>query len=674
MNTNIKLKIKELTEKLNAWSYEYYVSNTPSVEDAVFDATLRELIELENQYPDLRDTNSPTMRVGGIVSSKFNKVKHQHPMLSLDNAFNSTDILRFANNIYDEADANIDFVIEPKIDGLSISVIYENAKLKCAVTRGDGVIGEDVTTNVKTIKDIPLIIDEKYKDLIIEVRGEIYIDKKDFNELNKNLDKKFSNPRNAAAGSIRNLDSSIAASRNLKAFMYNLPNPVQLGLSTQTECLNWLKSNGFKVSDLSKCFNNVEDINEYILDITDIRGDLSFDIDGLVIKLNQIKYYDNLGNTSKFPKWAIAYKFPANIVVTKIIDIILNVGRTGKISYIAKLEPIQLDGSIISFATLHNYEFIKTKNIKIGSNIEIYKAGDVIPYVKGIVDSNTQTNLIEFSKPTLCPSCNSTLVLFEGIQDLYCVNKQCEEKKKRNIEYFTSRNIMNIEGLSYAIISKLYDSKLISTEWDLYSIKNKKEEIIDLNINIKDKSFNNLINAIETSRNVSLERIIASFGIKNVGATTAKLLAKKFKDLNSLSKATYEELVSLHVIGEITANEIIKYFKSEEWLITKSKIEEFNINTIYIEEKKANQDKLLEISNLEQNQVYKNKTFVITGTFSIPRDAIKSILEDLYNCKVSNSVTKKTDYLLAGNDGGSKLNKAKELGIKIIDTEFWINN
>ncbi|MGL4952160.1 MAG: NAD-dependent DNA ligase LigA, partial [Mycoplasma sp.] len=651
MKKEIENRVKELTELLNRWSFEYYSSNESSVSDAVFDQHLNELIKIETENPELKLPNSPTSRVGGIVNEKFNKINHVHPMLSLENAFNHQDIVKFMNNVYVESNNEVDFVIEPKIDGLSISVIYENSELKYAVTRGDGITGEEVTTNVRTIKDIPLFIDEKYKDLIIEVRGEIYIDINDFQEINKNLDKKFSNPRNAASGSVRNLDSSVAANRKLKAFMYNIPNPQVLGLKTQTECLDWLNQNNFKVSNLIKTFKSSTDIFNYIDEITTKRETLNYEIDGLVMKLNQIQYYDNLGSTSKYPKWAVAYKFPANIVATKILDIELNVGRTGKISYIAKLEPILLDGSLISYATLHNFEFIKTKNIKINSTIEIYKAGDVIPYVKNVVEKNEDKDLQEFPEPTNCPSCGTKLTRLDGIQDIFCVNKLCKEKIKRNIEYFVSRKIMNIEGMSYAIISKLFDNDIIASEWDLYKLKNKKEQVFNLDINIKEKSFSNLVNAIEKSKEVSLERLVASLAIKNIGYSTAKILAKKYKTLEKLSQATYEELIAIHIIGEITANDILEYFSNEEWNNTYQKIKESGINTLLIEDKSDDYEQLKEISQKTEYEKYKNKVIVITGSFSISRDKIKNILEDIYNCKVTNSVTKKTNYLLAGKDG-----------------------
>ena len=673
MDNNIKLRIKQLTDDLNKWNYEYYAQNNPSVDDAVYDSCLKELKELEEQYPEYKIANSPTQRVGGYISEKFEKIKHLNPMLSLDNIFDYQGLVKFNKTISESiTDNSFNYVIEPKIDGLSISVIYENSKLKYACTRGDGVTGEIVTPNVLTIKDIPLYISEKYKDQIIEVRGEIYISKKDFELLNNGLDKKFANPRNAASGSLRNLDSSITASRNLKAFMYNIPEATKIGLNNQSEVIEWLKQNKFKTSELIKQVSNVDEAWNYINEVSNIRNNLEYDIDGIVIKLNQINQYDNVGFTTKFPKWAIAYKFPAEIATTKLLDIFVDVGRTGKITYTAKLEPVKLSGSMISAATLHNYDFIKDKNIKINSYVKIYKAGEIIPYVFDIDPSKSNPNeLLNFEKPEYCPYCKSKLVQEAEIVDLFCVNEQCDQKIKRQIEYFVSRDVMNIDGISYAIIEKLYDNKLISNEWDLYELINKKELIINMDLKIKDKMYENIIQSISKSKNNSLERLISSLAIKNIGSNTAKIIAKHFKTYEAFMHASYEQLLSINIIGEKTANEIISFFKSDRAKYIYEKINYYQINKAFIPEKFANYDLYQANSLLEKNQIYKNKNFVITGTFSINRNLIKQILEEIYECKVTNSVTKKTDFLLAGSDGGSKLEKAKQLNIIIIEEEFW---
>ncbi len=667
----IKKQINDLKEQLNKWNFEYYAQNNPSVDDAVYDNAMQQLIALENQYPQFKSWDSPTQRVGGFVSDKFQKIKHFNPMLSLDNIFDYQGLTKFVNTINDELTTSYDFVVEPKIDGLSISVVYENCKLKYAATRGDGITGEDVTANILTIKDIPLFINEAYKDQIVEVRGEVYLSKSDFKKINEGLDKKFANCRNAAAGSLRNLDSKITAERNLRAFMYYIPESKKLGLDTQSQCIEWLKQNKFVVSPIIEQKQSVDDIWNYIQTITSKRESLEYDIDGIVIKLNQINQYDNVGYTSKFPKWAIAYKFPAQIVSTKLLGVFVNVGRTGKITYTAELEPVALDGSIISAASLHNYDFITSKNIKINNYVKIYKAGDVIPYVFDVDNSHPSNHLIEFKKPTHCPSCHSALVSYEGVVDLFCENPVCKEKIKRNIEYFVSRDVMNIDGISYAIIDKLYENNIIHSEWDLYYLKDYKDKVLSLDLKIKDKMFNNMITSIEKSKHNSLERLICALAIKNIGINTAKIIAKHFKTYEQFMNATYDELLNINIIGEKTAKEIVDFFASDASKIIYQHINEIGLNKEYIIAGIDNYEHYLEISQKPENEQYFNKTVVITGTFSMNRNLIKHILEDVYHCKVTNAVTKKTDFLLAGVDGGSKLDKAKELQVKIVDKEFW---
>lgn len=668
---DIKQKIQLLTKKINQWNYEYYVEDNPSVDDATYDQSMLELKTLEKQYPQFRLIDSPTQRVGGFVSDKFIKVRHETPMLSLDNIYDYEGLKKFVYDINEQLNIDHNFVVEPKIDGLSIAVVYENSELKYAVTRGDGEEGEDVTANVLTIKDIPRYLDKKYQNQRIEVRGEVYISKEQFNILNQSLDKKFANPRNAAAGSLRNLDSKITASRNLQSFMYFIPNAQQLDIKLQSSCIAWLKQQHFHVSELIKELKTVDEIWNYIEWIAQQRDNISYDIDGIVIKLNNINQYENIGYTAKFPKWAIAYKFPAQIKSTKIIGIDVNVGRTGKITYTARLEPIELCGSIISAATLHNYEFIKQKNIAINAYVKIYKAGDVIPYVFELDNQIKQEDLIPFQKPTNCPSCGQSLTSYEDIVDLFCTNKNCPEKIKRNIEYFVSRDVMNIDGISYAIIDKLYDHHLIENEWDLYELKNKKDLILELDLKIKDKMFEKIINAIEQSKQNSLENLITAFAIKNIGFTTAKVLAKTFKSLANFKQATYENLIKINIIGEKTAKDILDYINSNAFKKAEEAIKKYHLNDKYIVTNFDNYEHYLVRANAAENLQFHNKSFVITGTFSINRNIIKQILEDIYQAKVTNTVTKKTDFLLAGNDAGSKLDKAKALNINIIDKEFW---
>lgn len=668
---DIEIKVSNLIKQLDLWNYEYYALANPSVEDSVFDKTMQELIGLEKTYPQFKTSSSPSLRVGGYVSDKFNKIKHTLPMLSLGNAFDNYEINKFCNDVYKEANDEVNFVVEPKIDGLSISLIYENSKLTKAVTRGDGTVGEDVTTNVLTIKNIPLYISDQYKHMQIEIRGEIYISNEDFNELNKDLVKPFSNPRNAAAGSIRNLDSGITASRNLKSFFYYIPNAKQMGLQTQFECIEWLKKNNFSVSSLITCVPDSEAVINQVEHITMIRNELPFEIDGIVIKLNQIKYYDNLGSTSKFPKWAIAYKFPANIVSSKLLSIESTVGRTGKIGYIAHIEPISLDGSIIQAASLHNYDFIKKKNIKINAYIKLCKAGDVIPYVLDVDNEKVVDDAYIYPIPTNCPSCGMQLVTSDELVDQFCRNPNCEEKILRQIEYFVSRDIMNIEGMSYSVIEKLYKIKVIKNEWDLFELHNYHDEIITADINLKQKSFNNFIRAIDKAKNNSLERIIAALTIKGIGYNTSKLLAKKYKTIDNLVSITYENLMENKVVGDKAAIEITTFFSNPTNIELINRIKSLGINTSYLTEELDNKDRMLEVAQQPENLKYHNSVFVISGSFSISRNLIVTILEDIYNCKITNTVTKKTNFLLLGVDGGSKEKKAQDLKIPIISNEFW---
>lgn len=678
MSDDIKKRINELVETLNKWNYEYYALDNPSVSDAVYDATLQELKTLEKNYPKYIRKDSPTIRVGGYVLDKFEKIKHMTPMMSLDNVFNKEQLEKYINTIYKTIGTDeCSFVVEPKIDGLSISIVYENNKIKYCATRGDGIEGEDVTTNVLTIKDVPEFIKGKDNSQIIEVRGEIYLPINEFNKINESQpdNKKFANPRNAAAGSLRNLDSSITASRNLNTFLYFLPNAKELGIKSQYESINWLKSHGFKVSDEITIANNIEEIWNKIEELTTKRNSLAYEIDGVVIKVNEYKYYEELGYTSKFPKWAIAYKFPPTIAMTKLLSITPTVGRTGKITYVANLETVNLDGSNVSNASLHNKNFIKEKDIRINDYINIYKAGDVIPYVDSVVKDRRNDNCLVYSPITHCPSCNSLLVNSEDDIDQFCLNISCKDKIVRNIEYFVSRDVMNIDGVSLSIISKLYDNNLISSIIDLYYLYQKKDDVFKANINIKEKSFSKIIEAIEKSKQNSLERLIASFAIKGVGINIATILAKKYKNIDNLINAPLNELLDLNIIGEKIANNIYDFFHNDENLRLIDRYKEIGLNMQYISKGDSEEFVIYnEIASLYENSKFHNKTFVITGSFNQPRNYIKLILEECYGAKVVGTVTKNVDYLIAGQSGGSKLDKANSLGIEIISDAFWLKN
>lgn len=666
-----KEEINKLKEDLNKWNYEYYVLDNPSVSDATYDKAMQRLIALENMFPELKTVDSPTARVGGFVSEKFQKIKHLRPMMSLSNAFNDNDLLKFDNDIKNVIGPNekISYVVEPKIDGLSISLIYENSKLVRAVTRGDGIYGEDVTVNVLTIKSIPLYIPKEYSDQVVEVRGEVYMDKKDFEALNNSLDpsqKPFANPRNAAAGTLRNLDSSIAKQRNLKALFYYIPGYREMNFKTHYDSILWLRKNKFPTASTIKLVNNINEVISEVENYTKFRDDLDYQIDGVVIKVNEYNTYDEIGYTSKFPKWAIAYKFPAEIGLTEILSIVADVGRTGKITYVAEMAPISLDGSVVSKVTLNNADYIHLKDIRVHDWVYIYKAGDVIPYLDYVDLNKRPKNSQVFQEITHCPSCNSELVRLNGEVDQRCLNYNCPSQIMKRIDYFCSRDCMNIQGISLSVIEKLYLNGFLKDVTSLYSLKEHKEEVTSLDLKIKDKSFNNLIENIEKSKDNSLEKLLCGLGIRHLGKTTAKKIAIVFKTLDKLMKATKEELLVIDDVGEILANEIIDFFKNEYNLEIINKLKSFGLNTEFRMD-------LTGLENINIDEQYLNKTFVITGTFSIPRNEIKNILENVYHAKVVNTISKKVDYLLAGEAGGSKLEKATSLNIPIITNEFWKN-
>lgn len=660
-------KIEELKKKLRQYEYEYYALESPSVSDYEYDTLLKQLIELENQFPDLKTNDSPSVRVGGYVSEKFSKVKHSIPMLSLGNAFGSGDMIKFDADIKKEISLkNIEYVVEPKIDGLSISIIYENGKFVQAVTRGDGEIGEDVTENVRTIKSIPLTIDFQER---IEIRGEVFLNKKNFEKINSDptIEKKFANARNAASGSLRNLDTKITASRNLSALFYYVPEHSKSNLSTQFETISWLKKLGIPTSNKITLCKNIDEVLELIEEFTKERNNFPFDIDGIVIKVNNFDYYDEIGYTSKFPKWAIAYKFPANIQVTKLNSIDITVGRTGRINFIANVEPIKLDGSIISKATLHNAEYIIEKDIRVNDYVEIYKAGDIIPkIIKPVLEKREKDNL-EFEMPLKCPGCNGLLTKFENEVDQYCLNKNCEEKIIQQIVHFCSRDAMNIEGISEALVRKLYDNNLVKSIKDLYLFKEKKEKVLSLDLLIKEKSFANLVNSIEKSKDNSMEKLIFGLGIRHIGFNVAKLISKRFKSIEELSVANKETIENIGEIGEKMSESITNWFSLEENMNLLWDLKKFGLNFSYINE-------YADVKVKNENQQFMNKKITITGFFSTNRNEIKNLLESVYHSKISSSVTKTTDILIIGNKPTqSKIDKAKSFNIPIIDYEFWKN-
>lgn len=645
-------RMNEIIEILNKANYEYYVLDNPSITDQEYDRYMQELIKIESNHPEWSRDDSPTKRVGGEVISEFKKIVHEKPMLSLSNVFNEDEIRLFDERIKKEVKPN--YVCELKIDGLSVSLLYKKGKLLRGATRGDGVTGEDITHNVRTIKSIPLVIN---KPIDIEVRGEIYMSKKSFNNLNKkramNNEELLANPRNAAAGSVRQLDSKIAASRNLDCFIYHLPNPSDYGIKTHYEALKFMKDLGFIVNPNIELVDNIDGVLKYIDKWTSNREKLPYEIDGIVIKTNDFKQQELLGFTSKYPKWATAYKFPALEVLTKLKDIKFTVGRTGQVTPNAVLEPVRLMGSVISRATLHNEDYVLAKHIKIGDVVSIRKAGDVIPEVVEVKKDRRNGTEIEFKMIHNCPICNSVLVKKDS--SYYCINDKCDKIKIENLIHFVSRDAMYIEGFGDNIVEDFYNMGYLKNVVDFYELKQYKEELMELE-GFGNKSINNLLSNIEKSKNNSLERLLFGLGIRYVGSKTAKILAKNYLNIDNLIQASYDDLIKVKDIGEVIAKSVVEYFQSNRQLI--EELKKHNINMSYLGK-----------TNVNEN--FAGKTFVLTGTLSsITRNEAKEKIEELGG-NVSGSVSKKTDYVVVGENPGSKYENALKLGIEILtESEF----
>ena len=647
-----RLRVEELTKILNDANYNYYVMDNPTITDQEYDKYLRELINIEQEYPELADPASPTNRVGGEVIDKFNKIVHEKPMLSLANVFNEEEIRDFDAKIKKDG-YNPEYVCEYKIDGLSVALIYENGKLVRGVTRGDGVTGEDITHNVKTIKAIPLTLP---RNIDIEVRGEIFMNKSTLEKLNKEREKEglplLQNVRNAAAGSIRQLDSRITAKRELDNFIYYLPEPEKYGIKTHLEALEFMKSLGFKVNPANRLVKDIDGILNFIQEVTEKRGSLPYEIDGVVIKVNDIDMQEKLGYTAKYPKWATAYKFPATEVLTKLKDIIFTVGRTGRVTPNAVLEPVIVMGSTIRRATLHNEEYVKAKNLMIGDTVSIRKAGDVIPEVVEAKFERRTGAEKPFVMTHECPMCHSELIKIDNQADYYCKNPECPKRNIESIIHYVSRDALNIEGLGEEIVEELYNLGFVRNIIDLYSIKDKKKAIMEFD-GYGEKSLNKIVDNIEESKNSSLERVLYGLGIKEIGTKTAKLLASEFSTMDMLMQATEEELESIRDIGTVTAKSVVEYFATHQDLI--NELKSLGVNMTY-KGKIAGTDDLVT-----------DKRFVITGTITgIGRKEIKEKLES-YNAKVSESVSKNTDVVIVGANPGSKYQDALNLGITIWD-------
>lgn len=645
----MKERYDELIKLIEKANVEYYTLDNPSVTDREYDNWMSELLDIEEKYPELKRKDSPSEKIGGEVIGEFQKVTHKHQMFSIADVFNEAEIVAFDERIRKEF-PNPSYVCELKIDGLAVSLTYEKGIFKSAATRGNGTIGEDITHNVKTIKTIPLRLTEPVD---IELRGEIYMPKKSFEKLNeeraKNGEPLFQNPRNAAAGSIRQLDSSIAKSRNLDAFLYHVPETKR---QTHYEALMDLKHLGFIVNPNIRLVHNVNEILEYIEEWTEKRDSLPYEIDGIVIKVNDIHMQKELGNTAKYPKWVIAYKFPAEEVKSKLTDIVCTVGRTGLITPNAVFEPIKIMGSTVRRATLHNREYIKEKNLLIGDTILVRKAGDVIPEVVGPVINERTGNEKEFIMPDKCPICNAELITTLSGIDLKCPNDKCPARNIESLIHYTDRKAMNIDGLGERIIEDFYNMGIITKLIDIYNLKDRREELIELE-GFGPKSVDNLLDSIEKSKHNSLEKFLFAIGIKGIGEKNAKLIAKKYLTLDNLANASFEELNNIPDIGPILAKSITEFFKNEDNMKVIEDLKNVNVNMTYLG-KKTNESSFLN-----------GKRIVVTGTLeNYTRDQIQEIIEENGGLW-SSSVTKKTSAVLVGTNPGSKYDKAKELNIPI---------
>ncbi len=642
----IKKRVEELTKILNEANYNYYVLDNPTITDQEFDKYLRELENIELEYPEYAYSNSPTKRVGGEVIDKFQKVVRDKPMLSIQDVFSEDEVIDFIKRIKKEI-KDAKFVCEYKIDGLGVALIYEKGKLVRGITRGDGLIGEDITHNVKTIKAIPL---ELKRPIDIEVRGEIFMHKDTLEKLNIEREKqglnKLQNVRNAAAGSIRQLDSKETAKRKLDNFAYYLPEAKKFNIHSQSEALDFMSDLGFKTNKANKLVCNETEVMAFINDVAKKRESLSYEIDGVVIKVDDLNMQESLGQTNKYPRWAVAYKFPAKEVLTKLKDIIFTVGRTGRITPNAVLEPVLINGSTIRRATLHNEEYVKLKNLKIGDIVSIRKAGDVIPEVVEAKLERRTGQEQDFKMITKCPMCHESLVKKEGQVDYYCVNKACKKRNIENIIHYVSRDAMNIEGLGDEIVEELYNLGFIKSITDLYSLEEKKKAIMEFD-GYGEKSLNKMIENIKESKNRSLDKLLYGLGIKEVGVKTAKILASNFSNMDLLKSATLEDLQSIKDIGTITAQSVVGFFETHTELI--NELRALGINMNYLG--KA----------LQNDELISMKKFVITGTIEgYSRNEIKEILES-YKGIVSESVSKNTDVVIVGANPGSKYDQALKL-------------
>lgn len=652
-------QINKLHNLLNQYNYEYHVLDNPSVPDSEYDKLMQELVQLESEYPELITPSSPTQRVGGQALSDFEKVRHQTQMLSLANAFSESDLRDFDRRVRQAIDDSYSYVCELKIDGLAVSLRYEEGLFVQGSTRGDGTIGEDITSNLRTIRSLPLKLKEPYS---IEVRGEAFMPKKSFIKLNKEKEAKgemlFANPRNAAAGSLRQLDPKIAASRNLDIFLYGIGDFGTMGVSTHSSGLDLLEKVGLKVNKERKRCNSIEEVLQYIERWTKDRPNLDYEIDGIVIKVDSLDQQIDLGTTAKSPRWAIAYKFPAEEVVTKLTDIELSVGRTGVITPTAILEPVRVAGTTVQRASLHNEDLIREKDIMLGDWVIVKKAGDIIPEVVHVLEERRNGEEIPFHMPTHCPECSSELVRLDGEVALRCLNPKCPAQRREGLIHFASRNAMNIEGLGEKVISQLFALELVKDPADIYSLT--EDQLLSME-RMGEKSAANLLKAIEVSKSNSLEKLLFGLGIRHVGAKAAATLAEHFETMDKLAVAKTEDLLLIDEVGEKMADAISTYFENEEVEQLLVKLKNAGVNMEYLGPKRS------ETVNIDS--IFNGKTVVLTGKLEkMSRNDAKAKIESMGG-KVTGSVSKKTDLVIAGEEAGSKLTKAEELGIEVWDEE-----
>lgn len=652
-------QIKEIRKKLNKWAHAYYVLDTPLVSDSDYDKLYRELQDLETVYPELITTDSITQRVGGKLLDGFKKIEHKTPMMSLGNAFNEAELREFDARVKKGTNQAISYMVELKIDGLAINLSYVNSQLVTGATRGDGVIGEDITQNLRTVYSIPLSLEA---DLTIDVRGECFMPKASFASLNERRDLEgeavFANPRNAAAGSLRQLDSKVTAKRQLSTFIYTIANPEQFGLTSQAQALDFLDNHGFKTNHRRQLCQNIDEVWAYIEEFRDKRHSLDYEIDGIVIKVNEFSAQEELGFTVKAPKWAIAYKFPAEEAETVIRDIEWTVGRTGVVTPTAIMDSVQLAGTSVARASLHNYDLIKEKDIRLLDTVMVHKAGDIIPEVTRVVLDKRPKDSKAYPEPTHCPVCDSVLEKIESEVAIRCMNPLCPAQIKEGLNHFVSRNAMNIDGLGPKVLEQLYDKGFIKQVSDLYYLT--ESDLLQLD-KIKEKSANNILTAINASKTNSLEKLLFGLGIQHVGAKAAKLIAEEFKTMTNIMSASKESINQIDSIGPVIADSIHKYFLVPGATELINSLISAGVNMDYLGLNLAD--------TLQVDSIFNGKTVVLTGKlFTYNRREAKEKMESL-GAKVTGSVSKKTDIVVAGEEAGSKLEKALELGITVWSEE-----